>query len=496
LLTESLLLGLAGGIGGLFLAQAGVGLLARLVPGPYAATLHQPDWRVFVFAFLLAVAVSLFFGVAPAWHASRCDVQSSLRTAGRGMAVGGSTRLRSLLVVAQVGLAVLLVTGAGLFLRSLQKLLSEQLGFRTDHVLALNLTIPGAETQIGRTPSRFVRLSEAIEQLPGVRAAGLVNSMPLTGANSNANIQPEGFQPPAPNQWPAADYRATTPGYFPTVGLPLLRGRLFDRRDGEMPPLDLKDLLGWFRSADLVCVVNQAMADRFWPGQDPIGKRFRFGPPALQGPWVRIVGIVGNTRQKGLHRAPEPIFYLSAAKYPWPEQTLLVRTSGDPRALAGSIRRAILQADSDIVIAAPRTLEDVVSDSTADRRANLRLMTIFAAFALALAATGVYGVVSFVAATRGQEFGIRMALGAVPADVASMVLKQGAHLILAGLALGLAACLLLGRAISGLLYGVQSTDPLVYAVSAAILLTVGLAASLLPALRSTRVDPVSALRAD
>lgn len=496
LITESLLLGLAGGVAGILVARMGVSLLIRLVPGSFAAGLHQPDWRIFAFTAVLAVTASLVFGSAPAWHASRIDVQGALRQAGRGSSVGGSTRLRSALVVAQVALAVVLVTGAGLFLRSLQRLLDEDTGMRTGGVVALGLTIPGAETQMGRTPGRFNRILEAAQQVPGVRAAGLVSSMPLSGANSNANIQPEGYQPPAPGQWPAADFRATSPSYFATLGLPLLRGRLFDRRDGEMPPLEMNELLPWFRSTSMVCVVNQAMAERFWPGQDAIGKRFRFGPPAFQGPMVEIVGIVANTRQKGLDRPPEPLFFMSAYKHPWPEQTLLVRAAGSPSSLVPSLRKAILQVEADVVIASPKTLDDVIVETTAGRRANLRLMLMFASFALLLAATGVYGVIAFVVGTRSQEFGVRMALGAAPLQVMGIVLRQGAGLVVAGLALGMIACFALGRGLESMLYGVRGTDPATYAISALVLAVTGLLAAAVPARRAARVDPVAALRAE
>lgn len=496
LLTESLVLGLAGGVAGVLVARLGVVLLTRLVPGSLAAGLTQPDWRVFLFTALLAVSASLLFGSAPAWHAARLDVQDTLRKSGRGNAVGGSGRLRGALVVAQVTLAVVLVTGAGLFLRSLQKLLGEDPGFRTGGLIAMSVDFPGAETQMGKVPGRYARIAEAVRAVPGVQTAALVNSLPLTGDNSSANIQPEGYQPPTVGQWPAADYRAVSPEYFATMGLPLLRGRLFDRRDGEIPPLAMKDILPWFRSTRFVCVANQAMADRFWPGQDPTGKRFRFGPPAFQGPWVEVIGVVGNTRQKGLDRAPEPMYYMSALLYPWPFQTLLVRTASPPPALLKSMRQAILQADADAVIAEPRTFDDVVAEATSGQRANLRLMAIFAAFAVILAATGVYGVVSFVAGARSQEFGIRMALGAVPEDVLGLVLRQGAALVVVGLSIGLLACLALGRTVEKMLYGIAATDPVTYATAAAVLLLAGIAASAVPAHRATRVDPVTTLRAE
>ncbi len=496
LMTESLLLALAGAAAGIFVARAGVVLLTRLVPGSLAAGLGDPDWRIFLFTAVLAVLSSILFGAAPAWHAARLDVQHTLRQYGRGSAAGAPARIRNALVVAQVALAVVLVTGAGLFLRSLQRLLGEDPGLRTRGVIALSLTIPGAETQMARVPGRFVRAEESVRALPGVSSAGLVSAMPLTGANSNANIQPEGYQPPAPNQWPAADFRAVTPGYFSTVGLPLMQGRLFDQRDGVMPPLSLDELLPWFQSTSFVCVVNQAMALHFWPGQNPIGKRFRFGPPSLEGPWVQVVGVVGNTRQKGLHQAPEPLFYLSAYKHPWPEQTLLVRASGQPASISKSLREAIAQADPDMVVGQPRTLDDVVAGSTTARRDGLILMGVFAAFALVLAATGVYGVVAFVAATRGPEFGIRVALGAARADVVGLVLRQGLWLVVSGLLLGTGLCLALGRGIAGMLYGISATDPLVYAGSAAVLLAAGLAAIAIPAFRATQVDPVTVLRSE
>jgi hypothetical protein len=280
------------------------------------------------------------------------------------------------------------------------------------------------------------------------------------------------------------------------MGIPLLRGRVYEKSDGVIPAVDLKNVMQWFATARYPVVINESMAKRFWPSRDPIGRTFRFGPPSMKGALMTVYGVVGDTRMNALHEAPKPTFYLSSWMYPWPDQTLLIRTASDPGALTRTLRREVLSSEPGAVVSDARTLDTMVTELTASRRSNLAMMAGFAAVALLLAAVGIYGVVAYLAQLRRREFAVRMALGATSRGVLGTVVGDGAKMIAAGLALGLLGAAWLSRLIVGMLYGVTPSDPWSYAAAAALLAVAGIAASLGPALRAASIDPSESLRSE
>ncbi len=502
LLMESSLLGLLGGMLGLLIAPICVNALMWLVPESLATGLTSPDWRVFCFTFAASILTALLFGLAPALQATRIDISSAIKEGGRTSAQGGShSRLRDGLVVAQVSLALMLLAGTGLLVRSLYRMLGEDPGFRTSGILTLQVTLPGgfAQNCSLKTVLKFEEMVRQVAQLPGVQASGSVSFLPMAGENSNADLQPEGYIAPPSGDLPSADYHAASPSYFSAMGIPLLKGRLYSASDGTIPESvgeGMEGLLKWFRSTPFVCVISQEMGRRFWPGQDPIGKRFRFGPPSLQGPWVTVLGVVGNSRPRGLNQAPAPEYYFSPWQRPFDEEAIVVRTSGDPASLVKDVRDRILSVDRNVILARAKTMEQIVRDTTSSERANLRLMGGFAALALLLASIGIYGLMAYSVNQRQREFGIRMALGASPAGLLRLVVGQGTRLAGIGVALGVLVSLVLSRVMASLLYGTQPTDPLTYTMVSLLMLTIALLAAALPALRASRVDPMIALRSE
>jgi predicted permease len=394
-------------------------------------------------------------------------------------------------MVTEVALAVLLLIGAGLLLRSFSRLLDVDPGFKTSHVLTFEVNLP-ADTPPPRIVSFFDRLVDRLEALPGVVAAAAVSELPLTGVESVAGVLPEGQPIPTdPGEVKQADWHKITPRYFQAMNIPLLRGRALNAGDIDGKPN--------------VAVIDETMAQVCWPGQDPVGKRFRIGRKQYPDndpmhPWVTVVGVVGTVRHTGLSADPRPQMYRLQAQTPGPlmpyQSVIVVRTKGAPAALAGAARAAVHDVDRDQPVANVRTLEQVVSDSVAPRRFNLFLLGIFAALALALSAVGIYGVTAYSVAQRTRELGLRMALGARPQGVLSLVLKEAASLVGLGILLGLAGAFVLTRLMASLLYGVGSTDPLTFAVVAVVLILIALLAAYLPGRRATRVDPIVALRTE
>ncbi len=502
LLVESSALGLLGGLLGLLMAPICVEALMWLVPESLGPGLTVPDWRVLGFTLVVSIFTALLFGLVPALQLMRVDTMGAMKEGGRtSMQGGGRYRLRNALVISQVALALVLLVGTGLLVRSLIRLMNEDPGFRTSGILTVQVTVPG-DFQQGFSPKisqKFDEMVRQVGQLPGVQASGVISFLPMSGSNSNADIQPEGYIPPSSGAMPNADYHSATPGYFSAMGIRLLKGRLYSAADGGVPDAtgwDIERLLEWFRSTRFVCVVSQEMARRFWPGQDPVGKRFRFGPPSLQGPWVIVLGVVGNSRQRGLDQAPVPEFYFSPWQHPFNEETIVVRTSGNPAALVKEVRNAILSVDNNGIISRAKTMEQIVRDTTSSQRANLRLMGGFAGLALLLAALGIYGLMAYSVNQRQREFGIRMALGASPSGLLRLVLGQGSRLAGAGIAIGTVVSLALSRVMMSLLYGTQPMDPLTYSLVALVMLATTLVAAALPAGRAAKVDPMIALRSE
>ena len=504
LLTESLILALAGGLFGLALAYWGVGALRALAPAntPRMDEVHL-DPLVLAFTFGVSLLTGLFFGLAPAWHIARTDLRETLNEAGRGTsATGGSRRLRAVLVVSELALAVLLLVGAGLLIRSFSRLLEVSPGFQTQHLLTLELSLPEKTYPDGPPVQKFfTQLMARVKTLPGIQSAGAVSQMPLSDNYTSGSVFFEDTSIPDVPRLPELgnlpfmeiDQRVATPGYFAAMQIPLVRGRLLNDADNA--------------SAPLVAVVDLNFAHRFWPHGDAIGQHVAIdttptGKPDVQSKdprWRTIVGVVGHVKHYALDvEGREQIYFphqqpLYGAFVPR-DMTLAVRTSLDPASVTNAIREQVAALDKDLPLYNIATMDQLVSTSVAQPRLNLSLLVAFAALALILAAVGVYGVMAYAVTQRTHEIGIRMALGALPADVLRQVLVEGGRLAAFGVALGLLAALALTRLMSTLLFGVKPTDPVTFAVVAATLVCVALAACYVPARRATCVDPIIALR--
>jgi putative ABC transport system permease protein len=482
-LTESLLLGLAGGALGLVLAAWGVELLVALSPGNIPRLEEVGlDARVLAFTFGVSALTGVVFGLLPALSASKTDLSVSLKEGGsRGATAGaGARRLRSALVVSEIAITVVLLAGAGLMIRSFNAVQSVNPGFRPEHIMTFDFALP--MTKYKEEPQRaafFEQLTTRAAALPGVERAAVVDSLPLSGSGSVLGFVIEGQPPLPPEKVQDADFFSVTPDYFDVMGIPLVRGeRLSERHRSDVPD---------------VAVINETMARRYFPGEDPIGKRLNLGDPATV-PWITVIGVVGDARTGGLDKEPYPQMYVPAAQFPQRAMTFVARTSGDPSAVAPALRRELAALDRDLPLYNVSTMERVLSDSISRRRFQMILIAAFAGVGLLLAAVGIYGVISYTVAQRRHEIGVRIALGARAADILRLVVGQGLGLTLAGVGLGLAGAFALTRVLASLLYGVTATDPLTFACVSLALLGVALLACLVPARRATKVDPMIALR--
>ena len=494
MLTENVLLALAGGALGLLLALWGVDLLLALAPGdiPRAREIGV-DVPVLAFTFAVSVLTGLVFGLAPALQGSRGDVSGALKEAARGSAASfGRSRLRGALVVVEVALAVVLLTGAGLLMRSFVRLTDVDPGFSPANVLLMEFPLsPSRYKEDSQVTLFYDEMLRRVRALPGVEAAGTTHSAPLAGSDSVRPFVMADGAPPEPGKESGASYRVVSPGYFRAMGVPVLRGRDFGDADNHASPG--------------VVVINRTMARRFWNGEsEALGRRMRQGAVGGESPWLEVVGVVGDVRHAGLDSEPKPEMYFPYAQAVIQRSTsisansrritLAVRASGDTAGLADAARREISALDKNQPVTGVRTLGEAVSRSVTPQRFNTLLLGIFAALAVALAVIGVYGVMSFSVGGRTREIGIRMALGAQGKDIMRMVVGQGMALVLAGVALGVVASFAAARLIESLLYGVSAADPLVFAATPALLCAVALFACYLPARRATKVSPVTALR--
>ncbi|HEY6271764.1 MAG TPA: FtsX-like permease family protein, partial [Terriglobales bacterium] len=465
-----------GGLGILF-AFWGTQPLSGLVPEDLRNVIRLTvDGRVLAFTALASVLAAIAFGLTPALQGSRFALTEALREGGQSSTPGrhGAQRI---LVVAESALAVVLLVSAGLLLKSFLRLTEADEGFDPTRVVTLNLSLPAARYSNPAERNRFVeRMLEGVSALPGVRSASAVTRLPLGGGESRRGIEIEG-RPARPGDNPGVLYSVASPGYFGTLGIPLLRGRDFTSRDDAGAP-------GVF-------IINQAMARAYWPGTDPVGKRMRFDDAT---PWSEVVGVAGDTRQQDLAEPAPPMFYAPYAQDSWPSLTVAIRAAGDPGALENEAERAIQAVDKDQAVYDVRTMSEVIENSVSPRRFYVLLLGIFAALALGLAAIGIYGVMAYSFAQRTHEIGIRLAVGAQHGDVLRLVLGEGARLALGGLAIGLVGALGLTRLLSSLLFGVSASDPLTYASVAVVLVLVALIACYVPARRALRVDPMVALR--
>jgi putative ABC transport system permease protein len=479
LLTESLLLFVAGGLIGLPLAAWGTRALAALGPGAMSDAREAGlDGGALLFALGLSLATGLLFGLVPALAVTG-HIAETLKD-GRRLAGRPRGRIvRDLLVAGQVALTAILLIGAVLLIQSFERLRGTDPGFQPAGILALKLRPPADRYAApGPRVGLYRRVLDAARNVAGVEAAALVDSPPFSNT-MHVQFTVEGRRNPPPGQNPLVATRSVTPGYFEMLGIARVHGRLFDGSDqlGSAP----------------VVVINETMAALYWPGQNPVGKRFGFGYPATDA-WMTVVGVVKDTRQKGLGTGPVIEAYRSLFQEIQDYASLMVRVPGDPLDWTGPVRKALRQADPGLAAGSPVALESLVSPDLAASRFKSMLSMLFAALALVLAAVGIYGVVSYAVTRRTHEIGVRMALGAEPGDVLRRVLLQGMAPVAAGLLLGLAAARLLSSLLADQLYGVRADDPLAFTMAALVIAGAGLVATYFPAYRATQVDPLAALR--
>lgn len=483
-LVESLVLALAGAALGALFAIWSLQALGPLAQGALPVSDGFPlDTRVFGFLLGVALLSGLAFGIVPALQASRGNVQESLLGSGGGKATSGGRqqRFRNALVVLEIALSLVLLVGAGLLLRGFLRLSGTPPGFVAENVLTAHVSVP-IDRLDQSTPQVFRPLLEKVRAIPGVQSAGLISMLPIQDAWMNGSFTVEGRPAPPPGQDVFAELRVASPGFFKSLGIPLLRGRDFAEADGESGPL--------------VTIVNDALVRRSFPNEDPIGKEINFGGGTI----LTIVGVVGDVRQAGLDQEPLMEIYMP---YGYPEYrialgdaSLVVKTSVAPESVAGAIREAVRSIDSSLPLYQVLTMEEVISESLASRRLQLWLLGLFAAMALVLSAAGLYGVISYLVAQRTREIGVRLALGAQVRDVIGLVMRQGALLTGLGIAFGLLGALAVTGLLQSLLYEVSARDPLTYAAIAGLLALVALFATFLPARRASRVDPMVTIRTE
>jgi putative ABC transport system permease protein len=479
LLTESVLLACLGGAGGLLFALAAIAALSSRFPADLSrASGISVDARMLVFTGLISLATGILFGLAPLFRAGRVNANESLKQNARA-AGGRQSRMRSSLAVAQIAVAMILLTGAGLMGRSLWTLLHVAPGFRTEHILTARLSLPRSRYPDNRRIAAFQHeLLQIVRRAPGVQSAGFATYLPLSGTDNGWAFSIEGRPPLPVGVFNMAKYRPASPGYFEAMGIPLLRGRAFTFADtGDAP---------W------VVIINQSMARAYWGRQDPVGQRLRFGSQV----WRTVTGIVGDVLHEGLDREASPEMYVPFTQAPNIEggPTVVVRTAMDPAAMAADVRGGVSAIDRAMPVDQIESMEQLVSVSVAEPRFRTVILAAFSVLALVMASIGIYGVMNYLVIQRTREFGIRLSVGGTQGDVLRLVLGRAAVLIGAGLCLGLSGSVFLVRLIARLLYGVKPLDPLTFIAVSILLSAVALSASYIPARRATRVDPMVALR--
>jgi putative ABC transport system permease protein len=487
LLTESVLLSLAGGLLGLLFVWASLGPLLKISAGtvPQVLTVGL-DRSVLVFTILVSVITGLVFGIAPALRTTKIDLRETLNEGSRGSTAGpGHYRLRGSLISIEIALAMSLLAGSGLLLRSFSRMQEVSLGFQADHLLVADL--PLAESAYAKPEQRYGFYDHLIERartLPGVRAVAAASFLPVSGGGGLIHFNITGHPPKTAHDYVAAGYRAVTANYFETLGVPLLQGRLIRSADNEKSPS--------------VVVINAAMAHVYFPNENPLGKRMQIGAtPDNQIPAMEIVGVVGDVTQ-GLGLEPKAEMYIPYRQLdqllPIFQMSIVLRTAGDPHLQAAALRSALAEIDPNQPLVKARTMEDNMAATVAQPRFRTWLIGIFAALALTLAAVGIYGVTSYSVAQRSSEIGIRVALGAQPADVFRILVGEGLRFALIGVAVGLVGALVLTRLLASFLYGTSAADPLIFTSVVLLMIAISVVASFFPARRATRVDPMVALR--
>lgn len=489
LLTESVLLAVIAGLFGLLLAYWGTWILAKLAPGDLAqAGDAQLDWRVLAFTLGVSIMTGLAFGLAPALSSARSNLNLVLRSGGRGGTGGRTrTRLRDALLVCEVASSAALLIGAGLMIRSLVRLQDVNPGFRADHVLTMQLSLPPTRYPGLKVGLFYDRLLNRVDGLPGVQAAGICRFLPLSGNDASINFRIEGQPAQGKADQPRAKFRTASGGYFAALGIPLLHGRFFDDRDNQRTPK--------------VVIINQTAARRYWPNDNPVGKRILSGFDDDQ--WSTVIGVVGDVKHTGLDAPTNPETYYHYLQIPPQEMNfaeatmaLALRTSADPSGMTSSVRGELRTLDPSLPVFDVQTMQELLHGSVAQPRFRTFLIGMFAGLALALAALGLYGVVAYSVSQRTTELGIRLALGAQPGSILKLVVFRAAGLAAIGLAIGIAATLAGSRILSRFLFGVRTTDPITLGITCLIVLLVAVTASLVPALRAAKLDPAIALRAE
>jgi putative ABC transport system permease protein len=485
LLTESAIPALAGGVLGLLLAIVGVAAIKRLLP-PDFPRLNEIgiDWRVLAFTLGVSVLTGFLFGFAPALHISRTDVQEVVKESGRGTAGSArSSRLRHALIIAEVALSVVLLAGAGLLFRSFLRLQSVNSGFTPQQVLTAKLVPSGPGFRRSMDYITFYdQVLARVRAIPGVQQAGLISTLPLRkGPTTGFRIEGRPILPI--DKWVPTNYRSVSPGYFQAMNIPIMQGRAFTEQDDANAPAPL-------------VMINQALAQRDFPGENPVGKRLTLKNTTVnnQPVWFEIIGVTANVRSTELSEEAPPEFYFTTKQSPLAEVTVVIRSTVEPASLAPSLRQTVAEVNRSVPISDIQTMEHIVSESVTQPRFNLFLLGLFSGIALLLSAAGIYGVTAYTVTQRTQELGIRLALGAQVRDILKMILVQGMIVIGIGLVIGLVAAFMLTKLMQSLLFGIGKNDPVTFGAITLVLLLVALAACYIPARRAAKVDPLIALR--
>jgi putative ABC transport system permease protein len=477
MLTESLLLSILGGALGALLAVWGVQLLVSLSADSLPPTVNvNIDATVLLFTLLVSIVTGLLFGLAPAFRTAKVNLIDSMKDGARGSEGTLRNRTRSLLVILESAVAVVLLIGAGLLIRSLIALQNVNPGFDANNVLTMRIDLPHKKYQAeGKFENFFQQLETRVASLPGVQTVGLITELPLSGQLNDMPFEVEGRPPVTPDQAFDADFRLINTNYFTALRIPLLRGRNFTEQE--------------VRQGDKVTIVSQQLVDTVFPNEDPLGKRL---VSAIGNQTYEIIGVVGDIRHRSLEDRPFDAMYFPTRDTG--RMNLVIRTQGDPLSIVGAVRKEVQALDPDQPIASVRKMSDWVDASTAEPRYRTTLLGMFAALAMVLAAMGIYGVMSYSVAQRTHEIGVRMALGARQRDVLKLVVRQGMLLTLVGVVLGLIGAFALTRVMQSLLFEVTAKDPFTFAIVAALLIAVAFVACFIPARRATKVDPLVALR--
>ena len=484
LLTESVLLSLLGGVCGLLLALWGIDLLLASMPREFA--LGIPGWnkigldyRVLGFTLVVSFLTGILFGLFPAWQASKTALNESLKEGGKSSASPGRKRFRNALIVSEVTLALVLLVGAGLMMRSLLRLMDVNPGFNPQNLSTFQIALPQSQySQNEQVVAFYSELTRRIKNLAGVESVSTIDMMPMGGSGGTTTFLIEGRPEPPQGQYPEANARTSSPGYFQTMGIPVIKGRDFSEHDTINSPLAV--------------VINETMARKYWPGEDPIGKRLL--DPGNRTPPAEVIGVVGDIKHFGLDDQAEEYIYTSSIQTPGNSMFLVVRTATDPVSMTATLRKEVQSLDKALPVFDIKPMNQRIIESAGPRRLVMFLLSIFALVALILASVGIYGVMAYAVTQRTHEIGIRVALGARRGDILKLVIRQGMWLVLLGVTLGLLVSFAVTRFMAGLLFGVTANDPLTLAGVSLLLAVIAFIACLIPARKATKVDPMVALR--